>query len=156
MLETRRPSPPRLAPRGWLTKAIAAASSARSRSPAANGSGCRLGQLKRGAVQRILDPWVAPDRPQDAVLDVVERERLALDRDELGAPRPDAEQAGREVDVADRPHRVAVEDHAHRQRVVKVGPEGELLGPVGRRDGHRRQGREVARQRRAVAPVTAP
>jgi hypothetical protein len=42
-----------------------------------------------------MDARVAPDRPEDAVLDVVQRQRLAFDPDELGVPRTrGAEQAG--------------------------------------------------------------
>src|SRR5919106_5080033 len=40
------------------------------------------------AIHGVVDPPVIPDRPQNAMLDVVERERIALDRDQFLVPRP--------------------------------------------------------------------
>ncbi len=58
--------------------------------PLGVGRGERLGlqvrAAERGAVDGVMDARVAPDRPQDAVLDIVEAERLAFDRDQLLAP----------------------------------------------------------------------
>src|SRR5918994_4513659 len=49
--------------------------------------GSQVGAAQRCAAQRIEDPWIAPDRPEDAVLDVVERERLPFDLDHRHVPR---------------------------------------------------------------------
>ena len=61
------------------------------------------------------------------MLDVVQRQRSALDADEVRAPGPGIEQRGGDIDLADRVHRVVVEHQADDQRVVEIEPEGELL-----------------------------
>src|SRR5713101_2141671 len=52
---------------------------------------CRRLQIRAaegGAIDRVMHTRVAPNRPQGAMLDVVETERLAFNRDDLLAPRP--------------------------------------------------------------------
>src|ERR671919_132337 len=47
----------------------------------------QVGTADGAAGERIVDPRIAPDRAQDAVRDVVQRQRDALDLDQLLAPR---------------------------------------------------------------------
>src|SRR5215472_1904553 len=96
----------------------------------------QVGTAERGAIYRIVNTRIAPDRPQDAMLDVIETERFALDRDQLAAPWSDREQPGRYGDVLDRRYRIMVEHELHRQLVVKIDPKGELLAPAVGADGN--------------------
>ena len=64
------------------------------------------------------------------MLDVVQRERLTFDRDQLGAPRAVREQARRDVDVANAGDGIVVEDDPDGKRVVEVDPVGELFRPI--------------------------
>jgi hypothetical protein len=78
------------------------------------------------------------------MLDVVQRQFLALHGHKLRTPRAVAEEAGRDVDVADRGHRVVLKDEVDRQRVVEVDPIGHLLGAVQPRHGCLGHGRQIA------------
>jgi hypothetical protein len=102
-----------------------------------------------------VDARIAPDRPQDAVLDVVQADRFALDAQQLGVPRAVAEQAWRDVDVANARDWIVVEHNLNRQRVVQVDPEGELLRPGVAADRHGGEVVEVGGERRPVRRADA-
>ena len=90
-----------------------------------------------------MDARITPDRPQYAVLDVVERELLAFDLDQFLLPWPNGEQTGRGTDIENAGHRLVAEYHLHRQGVVKVDPIGKLLGVAKTADRGRREGLEI-------------
>src|SRR5215472_13714022 len=91
---------------------------------------------ERGAIHRIVNTRIAPDRPQDAMLDVIETERFTLDHDQLAAPWSHREQPGRYGDVLDRRYRIMVEHELYRQLVVEIDPKSELLAPAVGPDGN--------------------
>ena len=84
------------------------------------------------------------------MLDIVQRQRLALDGDQLFTPGAVFEQAGRDIDVADTGEGIVIEHRADGQRVVEVDPEGQLLRPVELADRRRRESIDVAFERLPV------
>src|SRR5215470_4612133 len=105
---------------------------------------------ERGAIYRVVNARIAPDRPQNAMLDVIETERLARDRDQLAAPWSHREQPGRYGDVLDRRYRIMVEHELYRQLVVKIDPKGELLAPAVGADGNTGEARKIGAETFAV------
>src|SRR5215469_14416178 len=63
--------------------------------------GQQVGAPQSGAVDCVMDTRITPNRAQDAVLDIVEAEDLALDRDHLFAPGSRGKQSRGDVDVLD-------------------------------------------------------
>ena len=61
----------------------------------------QVGTADAGAIDRIMHPVVPPDRPQDAVLDVIQGDLFSFDPDELRIPGTVAEPAGRDIDILD-------------------------------------------------------
>src|SRR5258708_5071449 len=84
------------------------------------------------------------------MLDVIEAERLALDRDQLLAPWPNGEKPRRDVDVADAPHRIVREYGPDGDRIVEIDPEGELLRLSEPADRRCREGIDIERERVAI------
>ena len=78
-----------------------------------------------GAADRIVQPWVTPDRTQNPMLNVVQRDGFAFDLQQLFIPRPKAEET--KADVLDRCHRMMVQNQINGGRVVKIDPEGLLF-----------------------------
>ena len=115
---------------------------------AAPGPQRQVGAAERGAVDRIVDARIGPALAQDLMFDVVQRQVDAADPGDGLLPRPRDQQGG--ADVADRPHRPGVDHHADGQGIVEIGPIGELLGPGQAQRVQRRQGVDIATQRRAV------
>ena len=102
------------------------------------GRGFQIRAARRGAVDGIMNARVFEGGAQNGVLDVIQRQIPALDRNELGSPRPDIgfpveETCAGALDVAYRFHRVGVQNHLERQRVIEVCPECE--GFVSGQDG---------------------
>src|SRR5260221_14780052 len=83
------------------------------------GNGREAGTADRGAIERVVQARIVPDRPQDAVLDVIEAQPLALGADHLSIPWADAEQAGPQGNVANAPCRIVIESDARRDGVVE-------------------------------------
>src|SRR5262245_30596761 len=77
-----------------------------------------------------MHAWILERRAQNLILDVIERIGSALDRDPLGAPWTDVslrvEQA-LALDIADRCHRISVENHLECDGIVKIAPERESV-----------------------------
>ena len=103
-----------------------------------------------------MHPVVLPDRPQDAMFDVVEGYFFAFDGQDLGPPRAAGEQARRDIDIADRLHGEARQNQLHRFSVVKIDPVGALLGSTIVRDAAGLQALNVIAQRRAILRCHRP
>src|SRR5258708_13981841 len=114
------------------------------------GNGREAGTADRGAIERVVQARIVPDRPQDAVLDVIEAQPLALGADHLRIPWADAEQAGPQGNVANAPCRIVIENDARRDGVVEIDPVGSLLPAIESRDRRGLERREVTLQDRAA------
>src|SRR5260221_12690096 len=112
--------------------------------------GPQIGASECGAVDGVVDARIAPDRSQDAMLDVIEAERLALDCDELLAPWADGEEAGRNVDVADASQGIVRKHGPDGDGVVEIDPESELLRRSELADWRRRESIDIGREGVAV------
>src|SRR6266851_7712762 len=97
-----------------------------------------------------MEAGIVPDGPEDAVFDIVEREPLALNREEILVPRTGREPTGRYVDVANAPDRVVIEHQTNRHGVVQVDPVRKLLRAVVSGDGQASQTGDVAFERPTV------
>lgn len=79
-----------------------------------------------GTIDGVMDSGVFPDGSEDSMFYVVECEGLILDFYDFGVPRPASEEAGRDIDIADRFDRPVLEDDLESEAIVEVAPEGEL------------------------------
>ena len=76
-----------------------------------------------------MDAGVAEFGPENAVLDVVEREFPSAHRHQLPAPGTVREQTRRDIDVADGRDRIMLDHDLHGQGIVEIDPESEGLVP---------------------------
>ena len=84
-----------------------------------------VGAADARAIHGVVNARIAPDGPENAVLNVVQRQLLAGNGDEFQVPRAEVDEAA--LDVLDRLHRVAGHDDEHGERVVEIDPVGHLL-----------------------------
>ena len=106
-----------------------------------------------GAVDGIMDARVAPDGPEDAVLDVIEAQRLTPDIQQLAVPRAaenTAKRVRRDFDVLDAVDGIKLQHQPHREGVVEVDPIGQLFDAVEAFDRGQAQRHQVLVQRPAV------
>jgi hypothetical protein len=82
-----------------------------------------------------VDARIAPLLAQDVVLDIVERQRLALYHHVLLLPGADGKEAAWR-DVPDRLHRIVVENDVDGLGIVEVDPERHLRGQREGADPH--------------------
>jgi len=115
--------------------------------PAAERRGSQIWTAERRAIDGVVDERIAPVASEYAVLDIVQAERRALDRDDGLVPGAAAEPDRQKADPANARHRIVPKHKPQRRRVVDVGPECELLRPVKAADGHPRAGGEIALER---------
>src|SRR5258706_5769753 len=88
----------------------------------------------RRAVYRIMHARIFESRAQNRILDLVEREFVTFDDDALRAPRAGEgfeieEACARAFDVADRLHRISVEDNPEGHCIIEIGPVGKRIVP---------------------------
>ena len=104
---------------------------------------------KCGAVHRVVDASILPDRTQDAVFDVIQRESLIFDGYEFQPPWAEREEPG--FDFSNALYWIVFQYDIDGERIVQVHPVGELLGAVVSADVERGQALDVGLQRLVVS-----
>ena len=115
----------------------------------------RRGQIRTAVartVDRVMNPVIAPDGPQNPVLDVVQGQVHSGDLGVHVVPRAGLGNPAL-VDVADGVHGVGVQHHLHGQRIVEVDPVRLLFRARIFPRINRLKGRKVARQRGGILGV---
>ena len=74
-----------------------------------------------------MQPRVLPDRPQDSVFDIIQRNLLSFNAEQFFIPGTKIKKT--ETDVNNRVQGIMLQDQMDREGIVEIDSVGQLLGP---------------------------